>query len=386
VSLKLKILICSDSFYPPLGGGTITLRVMASTLSRDGNEVSACYIGDKEDPEFRSYPLRISTGVRGLWPRQWVIGKKWRPILRRVISDNKPDVVITQQTVAAATAETCNELGVPVIVILNSVDQFCLGSFWSGHPWKCAHFCPGCKDSGPRIAQYLFFLSEVRRMHKGLRAADGVVTNSRFMQSTLKEIWGIDSFIVTPMVATPARAKGPRRDGVILFVSPVEHKGLCLVLELARRMQSEKFLFVGEAKQKSRQAMASLKNVEYVPWTSDVEPLYEQAKIVIMPSVIPEGFGRVCIEAMSRGIPCVASAVGALPETVGPGGDIIKDHKDVESWVAAVQRYSDVDYLTEKSRVALLHSKVFLRSEGTEELSSHLRSLVGDPGKSEVLR
>jgi glycosyltransferase involved in cell wall biosynthesis len=360
--------------------------MIASTLSRVGNEVSACYIGDKEDPEFRSYPQRISTGARGLWPRQWVIGKKWSPVLRRVLSDNKPDVVITQQIVAASTTETCNELGVPVIVILNSVDQFCLGSFWSGHPWKCAYFCPGCKDSGPRIAQYLFFLSEVRRMHKGLRAADSVVTNSRFMQSTLKEIWGIDSFVVTPIVATPARAKGPRRDGVILFFSPVEHKGLCLVLELARRMQSEKFLFVGEAKQKSRQAMASLKNVEYVPWTSDVEPLYEQARIVIMPSVIPEGFGRVCIEAMSRGIPCVASAVGALPETVGPGGDIIKDHKDVESWVAAVQRYSDVDYLTEKSRVALLHSKVFLRSDGTEKLSSHLSSLVGNPGKPEVLR
>ena len=46
--------------------------------------------------------------------------------------------------------------------------------------------------------------------------------------------------------------------------------------------------------------------------------MLERAEIVVVPS-LGEGFGMVALEAMERGRPVVASAVGGLPEIVDDG-------------------------------------------------------------------
>lgn len=43
------------------------------------------------------------------------------------------------------------------------------------------------------------------------------------------------------------------------------------------------------------------------------------ARVVLMPSLWEESFGRVAAEAMANGIPVLSSDRGALPETVGAG-------------------------------------------------------------------
>lgn len=47
-------------------------------------------------------------------------------------------------------------------------------------------------------------------------------------------------------------------------------------------------------------------------------PVFERAEVVVVPS-LGEGFGMVALEAMERGRPVVASAVGGLPEIVDDG-------------------------------------------------------------------
>jgi glycosyltransferase involved in cell wall biosynthesis len=46
----------------------------------------------------------------------------------------------------------------------------------------------------------------------------------------------------------------------------------------------------------------------------DVVPLYHAADVVALPSVFPEPFGRVLVEALACGRPAVGSAVGGIPE------------------------------------------------------------------------
>ena len=58
--------------------------------------------------------------------------------------------------------------------------------------------------------------------------------------------------------------------------------------------------------------------VEFLGHVSPVEPELERAAIVVVPS-LGEGFGMVALEAMERGRPVVASAVGGLPEIVRDG-------------------------------------------------------------------
>jgi glycosyltransferase involved in cell wall biosynthesis len=58
--------------------------------------------------------------------------------------------------------------------------------------------------------------------------------------------------------------------------------------------------------------------VRFLGFVSPVERAIEEAAIVVVPS-LGEGFGMVALEAMERGRPVIASAVGGLPEIVAHG-------------------------------------------------------------------
>jgi hypothetical protein len=45
-----------------------------------------------------------------------------------------------------------------------------------------------------------------------------------------------------------------------------------------------------------------------------VDDIYEQTRVLLVPSVWPEAFGLVATEACARGIPCVSSTHGGLAE------------------------------------------------------------------------
>lgn len=52
----------------------------------------------------------------------------------------------------------------------------------------------------------------------------------------------------------------------------------------------------------------------------DQMPLaYSVASLVVAPSIVPEGFGRVPVEAMAMGIPIIASDLGGYSENIRPG-------------------------------------------------------------------
>ncbi len=58
--------------------------------------------------------------------------------------------------------------------------------------------------------------------------------------------------------------------------------------------------------------------VRFLGFVSPIEAAFEDAAIVVVPS-LGEGFGMVALEAMERGRPVIASAVGGLPEIVADG-------------------------------------------------------------------
>jgi alpha-1,3-rhamnosyl/mannosyltransferase len=65
-----------------------------------------------------------------------------------------------------------------------------------------------------------------------------------------------------------------------------------------------------------------------------LEVLYRRTTALTFPSRY-EGFGMSVLEVMAHGRPIVASNVGALPEVVGEGGELL-DPDDVTAWAAAM--------------------------------------------------
>ncbi|MBF4615988.1 glycosyltransferase family 4 protein [Curtobacterium sp. VKM Ac-1376] len=77
-------------------------------------------------------------------------------------------------------------------------------------------------------------------------------------------------------------------------------------------------------------------SVLVVPERDDVVPLLHAADVVVAPSIEPEGFGRVVVEAMSAGRPVVAAASGGTGEILS--GD----------WARFTVDPTDTDALAEK--------------------------------------
>jgi glycosyltransferase involved in cell wall biosynthesis len=91
---------------------------------------------------------------------------------------------------------------------------------------------------------------------------------------------------------------------------------------------------------------------------TDLPALYSGAKVFILPS-LSEGFGLTALEAMACGTPVVASAAGALPETVGQAGSLV-DPDDPDALADAIlQLMSDKGCWQEYRRRGLEHVQHF---------------------------
>jgi glycosyltransferase involved in cell wall biosynthesis len=67
------------------------------------------------------------------------------------------------------------------------------------------------------------------------------------------------------------------------------------------------------------QVLGISKRTFFVGFKDDIRPYVADFDILALPSVEPESFGRVLIEAMAMGVPSVVSALGGAPEVVRSG-------------------------------------------------------------------
>lgn len=60
-------------------------------------------------------------------------------------------------------------------------------------------------------------------------------------------------------------------------------------------------------------------NVRIVSHCDNMPAAYSLASVVVAPSLVPEGFGRVPVEAMAMGVPVIATDLGGFIENIQPG-------------------------------------------------------------------
>jgi glycosyltransferase involved in cell wall biosynthesis len=158
-------------------------------------------------------------------------------------------------------------------------------------------------------------------------------------------------------VSSGAPAWEPRRlaptDGYILFVGTLEPRknvgGLLDAYEalVTRRRQTPRLVLAGKALQEARPwldriarapLMGHVEHIGYVE-ARNRRALYEGARLLVQPS-FDEGFGIPVLEAMTLGVPVVASDRGALPEVVGDAGPLV-DPEAEGALASAIERLLD---------------------------------------------
>ncbi len=226
--------------------------------------------------------------------------------------------------------------------------------------------------------------------------AEHVVAVSQAVGSVMSS-YGVDTPVTTiyDCVATvkrrTANANEIDRDlGAKFVVGNVaeldDHtKGQRTILEVARRLEAEfpdvVFLLIGKGKDESRlRAEAEpLSNVRFVGWSDQLADYYAVMDLFIFPSRT-EALGSAVLEAMSFGLPVLASEVGGIPEIVHSGvNGFLIDPCDTDEWARRVLQLNGNEKLRSRlAQNAAVTSAAFTPEEIAEQYYSlYVNALYG---------
>lgn len=117
----------------------------------------------------------------------------------------------------------------------------------------------------------------------------------------------------------------------------------------------------------------------------EMQNYYANADVVVVPSVVQEGFGRVAMEALVAGTPVVASTHGGLPEIVEDGvTGYVVDPKAELLAAATVNILRDLSTFRQRVAKALPKLRVKFGSDVSAHHVALYRSLLEPAGLTQV--
>jgi len=225
------------------------------------------------------------------------------------------------------------------------------------------HWCVvrNCRESLPESFAYALRNASARRFGLYLRHVERFVTISGYQRDFLAAHAGAEAarFVVNPCVVgmPPEPVNDPTRGGYVAYAGRFVHeKGVEVMVQACRR-EGLPMAFAGDAP--SHPAVRPEDGARFVMTKSPAElaAFYRGARVVVVPSIWTETFGLVAAEAMSHGIPVVASRIGALPETVRDGETgLLAAPGDAADLAAKIRRvWDDADLARRLGRGARRH-------------------------------
>ncbi|RCX18146.1 glycosyltransferase involved in cell wall biosynthesis [Fontibacillus phaseoli] len=307
------------------------------------------------------------------------------PFIRSMIEQFSPDITVVSEDNTHLLLETVLETRTRTIFL--------------SHSQATLPFGPECFQED---------LSKID-LYKRL---DGIISVSQYLKDYFTAYAGVDSEVIY----FPSYGPGPfpflaSFDNMyITAINPSAIKGFSIFIGLARRMPHLNFAAVPTwaTKEDELEEMRTLPNMTILKPAENINDIYKQTKVFLMPSLWGESFGQVVVEAMLRGIPVLASHVGGLPEAkmqldyilpVRPIRQYVKEEvlansvpipvipeQELGPWVGALDRLaSDRDHYESLSAASYEHANRFHASLGIEPFEAYFRKVI-DKAEDRVVR
>jgi glycosyltransferase involved in cell wall biosynthesis len=151
-----------------------------------------------------------------------------------------------------------------------------------------------------------------------LRKAAGIITISDYMRDYIQQWSGLDSTVLH----FPSYGTGPYThfnnfdSGYVTMINPCVYKGISIFLSLAEKLPHVNFAaipFWGTSEE-DHAALNRMPNMTMRQPSPNLDDIFGQTKVLLVPSVWGEAYGQIVVDAMLRGIPVLASNTGGLPE------------------------------------------------------------------------
>ena len=245
----------------------------------------------------------------------------------------RPDVVHVHNffpLLTPAIYDACADADVPVVQTLHNYRLLCPAAtlFRDGHVCEiCLKKSPfhsvryGCyRGSRAGTLAVARMVAHHRRAATWQRKVSRFIALAEFARSKFIEA-GLpaDRIVVKPNFISAAAARDPgiRGEGAIFVGRLNPEKGISVLLEAWRGLDVPLRILGGGDPPSGMMDCAnpSVSLLGQVP-KSEVGAWLERSSFLILPSVWYEACPMVCLEAMARGIPVIASRIGCIPELV----------------------------------------------------------------------
>lgn len=252
----------------------------------------------------------------------------------RQIKEIEPDIIYVHRLTDKKFMREILQSDIPVVIFYHDHQLFCLRE----HKYKTISHKTCTKPIGARCYPCLGFVNKIDkfpklkfRTHFALslqqrwhKKAQAFVVASQYMKEHLiAHGYDPSKIIIAPLYSVAYLDKSPQfpQNGKLLFVGQIlRGKGIEVLLKAMIRLPVEiSCTFCGGGHQlhkfnKMAKNLGLADRVNFVGRVESVklEKLYAEAEMVIVPSITPETFGLVGLEAMSFAKPVVAANVGGI--------------------------------------------------------------------------
>lgn len=365
----MRILLTTDSYPPPLvGGRDLQAKMLAQELAARGHRVAvACLAGGAGARTEWDGPVRVHrlSGWSRLLSTMYVDrdkpfhptitdpGLAWK--LRRLLSEFRPDIVQARSWLLYSLLPLLPTQDTRLIVSIHEYGFVCPKNTYVYQGGTCSGpaylKCVRCAKDQYGWAKAWALKTGLSIMSPMTTRVDRYVANSTATAQASGRLTGPGGpsiQVITPMV--PDRfveqerhdrpAFVPSTGPYLMFAGGLgPYKGLNVLIEAWLGLTPRIPLVLAGVRRPDTpdQFPEGVLVAEEVPH-EEVMNGWAHSLAAIVPSVWPEPFGTVAVEAMAVGVPVVASAVGGLIDIIVDGTTgILVPAGDVDSLRAALQ-------------------------------------------------
>jgi len=370
----LKLLMFFDVLPPHLRSGSIDkhVRMLSKELRKKGHEIVVCAVGYQ--PQYEDEKGIKSYGLEGLFQRIPFLYKdmlfKWHPptadwlitkALRRIIEQERIQLMHTHGRALYSALPLKRQLKIPLVASLHGYEFICPKAdlLKEDHALcdkpltnKCISCGIACYGPAKSVAAYV--ATKVNK--KSLKNVDKFIAVSACTKATYLPHLGVEEskIVVIPNFYLPdtyetVKISGRLPRDFILFVGGLlPTKGLDVLMAAYHKIgTATKLLIIGyshpDHHYQSTDNVVLIKNAPY----DLLREAYQNCRFIILPSIRPEPFPVVTLEAMSQKKAVIASRIGGLAETVvDKETGLLVPPGDVEALSQAIE------YLLANSNVA----------------------------------
>jgi glycosyltransferase involved in cell wall biosynthesis len=378
--------------YRQLGGEDTVVDAEAAVLREAGHDVIAY---EARNPDNRA----AAVASTALTP--------WNPAafraLRRAVARINPDVAHVHNTwhaLSPSVFAALDDAQVPVVMTLHNYRLLCAsGQLFrdghpcedcvGGHPWHgVRHRCyQGSLATSAVAAGTIALNQRLGTWHRrvGMFLATTSFARERFIAGGLPA----DRIRVKPhFVADPgSRIAPPSASKEVLYVGRLSiEKGIGQLVDAFSRGPNHdrlQLVIVGDGPQRTvleRRAGPDVRFLgQLVP--EQVRERMRSARALAFPSIWYETFGLSLLEAMSSGLPVIASDLGGTKEILGKQAGWLVAPGDPATWSVALRRLDDPMAVDAAGRAARARWKNHYTSDvGLAQLEAAYRAVLADRG------